>query len=96
MPDLSQYRWTSFGSAPIEHVEADIRQGGVKDERIIQATLLFHPGDFRPWEILPRPAIVAGIAEALQPTADSNVLDIGTGTGYLTAVLAALSKVSGW
>ena len=92
MPDLSQYYWTSFGSAPIEDVEADIRQGGVTDERIIKATLQVHPGDFRPWEFLPRPAVVAGIAEALQPTADAKVLEIGTGTGYLTAVLAGLSK----
>ena len=92
MLDLSEYAWTSFGSAPIEHVEADMRQGGVLDERIIQAALQVHPGDFRPWEFLPRPAIVAGIAEALQPTDNSKVLEIGTGTGYLTAVLANLSK----
>jgi protein-L-isoaspartate(D-aspartate) O-methyltransferase len=92
MPDLSQYYWTSFGSAPIEDVEADIRQGGVTDERIIKAALQVHPGDFRPWEFLPRPVIVAGIAEALQPTPDAKVLEIGTGTGYLTAVLAALSN----
>jgi protein-L-isoaspartate(D-aspartate) O-methyltransferase len=73
-------------------IEADIRQAGVKDERVIQAVLQFHPGDFRPWVILPRPASVAGIAALLQPGADSKVLEVGTGTGYLTAVLAALSK----
>jgi protein-L-isoaspartate(D-aspartate) O-methyltransferase len=92
MRDLSQYYWTSFGTAPKEDVEADIRQGGVTDERIIAAALLFSPGEFRPWEILPRPAIVAGIAEALQPKAHDTVLDVGTGTGYLSAVLATLSK----
>ena len=92
MRDLSQYHWTSFGSAPSEDVEADIRQGGVSDESIIRAALQVHPGDFRPWECLPRPAVVAGIAEALRPNAESNVLEVGTGTGYLTAVLGALAK----
>ena len=92
MRDLSQYKWTSFGTASMEDVEADIRQGGVRDERIIAAALQFRPGDFRPWDFLPRPAIVAGIAEALQPSPESKVLDIGTGTGYLAAVLAALAR----
>lgn len=92
MRDLSQFKWTSFGTASMEDVEADIRQGGVRDERIIAAALQFRPGDFRPWDFLPRPSIVAGIAEALQPSAESKVLDIGTGTGYLAAVLAALAR----
>ncbi len=90
--EFSQYYWISFGSAPIEAIEKDIRLGGVQDERIIRAALQVHPGNFRPWDRLPRPAVVAGIVEALQATAESRVLEIGTGTGYLTAMLAVLSK----
>jgi protein-L-isoaspartate(D-aspartate) O-methyltransferase len=89
---ISQYYWTSFGDAPIEAIEEDIRRGGIVDERIIRAVLQIHPGDYRPWELLPRPAVVAGIVEPLQPTAESRVLEIGTGTGYLTAVLAVIAR----
>jgi protein-L-isoaspartate(D-aspartate) O-methyltransferase len=92
MSDLSRYYWTGFGTAPIEAIENDIRLGGIKNERVIRAALQFHPADFRPWELAPRPALAAGIAESLQPRDSDTVLEVGTGTGYLTAILASLAR----
>ena len=89
---MPNYYLTSFAIAPKSAIEEDIRAGGVKDERIIAHTLRVDPGDFRPWELLPLPCAVAAMAEALQPDADSAVLEIGTGTGYMAAVLAVMSK----
>lgn len=42
-------------------------------------------------QTISQPYMVAVMTEALAPTADSLVLEIGTGSGYQTAVLAALS-----
>lgn len=89
---MPNYYLASFAIAPKSAIEEDIRAGGVKDERIIAHALRVDPGDFRPWELLPLPCVVAAMAEALQPEADSAVLEIGTGTGYMAAVLAVMSK----
>lgn len=89
---MPTYQASDFATAPASAIEANIRQHGVKDERIITHVLQVNPGDFRPWESLPLPGAVAILAEALQPDPHSLVLEIGTGTGYLTAVLAVLSR----
>ena len=91
MSQSSAYYWTSFATATPEAIEEDVRRGGIKNERVIHAARQVRPGDFRPWDFLPRPALAAGIAEALQPSDTDTVLEIGTGTGYLTAILAALA-----
>src|SRR5688572_16283253 len=42
-------------------------------------------------QTISQPYMVAVMTEALAPTPDSLVLEIGTGSGYQTAVLAALA-----
>src|SRR5690349_19468917 len=43
-------------------------------------------------QTISQPLIVARMTEALRPTDRSKVLEIGTGSGYQTAVLAQLSR----
>ena len=43
-------------------------------------------------QTISQPYIVAYMTEQLAPTADDRILEIGTGTGYQTAILALLGK----
>ncbi len=43
-------------------------------------------------EVMMQPKVEARLLQALAPEDDDNVLEIGTGSGYMTALLAALSK----
>jgi protein-L-isoaspartate(D-aspartate) O-methyltransferase len=89
-------------------VERDLRQRGIKDERVLTAMAavprhLFVPEplrgsayDDRPLSIgegqtISQPYIVALMTELLDLTGDERVLEIGTGSGYQTAVLARLA-----
>jgi protein-L-isoaspartate(D-aspartate) O-methyltransferase len=69
-----------------------IRGSGIKDERIIECALNIPIAEFRPWEFQALPSFAAGVAEALRVKDTDKVLEIGTGTGYLTALLAILSR----
>jgi len=43
-------------------------------------------------EVMMQPKVEARLLQALAPEDDDNILEIGTGSGYMTALLAALSK----
>jgi len=43
-------------------------------------------------ETMWQPKIEARVLQALRPSSDSHVLEVGTGSGYLTALLASCSK----
>ena len=43
-------------------------------------------------QVMMRPKIEARVLQALEITADESVLEIGTGSGFLTACLAAMAK----
>src|SRR5712691_1795945 len=44
-------------------------------------------------QTISQPFIVALMTEVLRPTANDSVLEIGTGSGYQTAILARLARV---
>ncbi len=88
-------------------VEWDLRQRGIRDERVLSAMLrvLRHrfvapsfaqqayadaPLPTREGQTISQPYIVALMTEALDVAPDSRVLEIGTGSGYQTAILAEL------
>ncbi len=50
-----------------------------------------HPLPIRVGQTISQPCVVARMAEALALSADSRVLDIGTGSGYAAAVLAQIA-----
>ena len=100
MPELSADRLRR------EHIDLFIRSRGVCDERVLEAMQkipreLFVPlsdvyGDY-PLPIgfgqtVSQPYMVAWMTELLQISAGDRVLEIGTGSGYQTAVLARLAK----
>ena len=68
-----------------------LRDSGIQNEQIIQYVLELPLEEFRPWEIQPSPAWVAGVAESLDIDRTHKVLEIGTGTGCLTALLSRLA-----
>ncbi len=90
-------------------VEFQLKERGIKDERVLQAMRkiprhLFVPEEMRPFaygdEPLPigegqtisQPYIVAYMTEALELKGDEIVLEVGTGSGYQTAVLAEIVR----
>ncbi len=52
-----------------------------------------HPLPIGDSQTISQPYIVAAMTEALDVTAESKVLEIGTGSGYQTAILASLAKM---
>lgn len=90
-------------------VELQMRQRGIKDERILAAFLEVPRHEFVPPEYLSeayedhplpigegqtisQPYMVAVMTEALELQGDERVLDVGTGSGYQTAILARLVR----
>jgi protein-L-isoaspartate(D-aspartate) O-methyltransferase len=87
----------------------DLREKGIRDERVLSAIekvprhlfvlpeYLFAAYDDRPLPIglgqtISQPYIVALSTEALELSGEEKVLEIGTGSGYQTAILAELAK----
>lgn len=52
-----------------------------------------HPLPLDEGQTISQPFIVAAMTEALDVTAESKVLEIGTGSGYQTAILARLARM---
>ncbi len=88
-------------------VEHDLRQRGVRDERVLLAMLRVPRHHFvaaslvanaygdaplptRDGQTISQPYIVALMTEALDVDRGTRVLEIGTGSGYQTAILAEL------
>ena len=84
---------SGFVSYRQRQLEAELRAAGVTDERVIAAVLtvpheLFvgRDGD----KPVPGPCIVAARLDALRLRPIDRVLEIGTGSGYVTAILSLL------
>ena len=45
-------------------------------------------------QTISQPAVVAKMTELLEPKKSMNVLEIGTGSGYQTAILSKISSIS--
>ena len=88
-------------------VEHDLRQRGIRDERVLSAMLRVPRHAFVPpaliteayadtplptqdGQTISQPYIVALMTEALDVGPGTRVLEIGTGSGYQTAILAEL------
>jgi protein-L-isoaspartate(D-aspartate) O-methyltransferase len=70
-------------TVPREHfVPEEVRRGAYNDSAL--------PIGHR--QTISQPWVVAAICQALELSGDENVLEIGTGSGYSTAVLAQLAK----
>jgi len=89
-------------------VETQLRERGIKDERVLAAMTRVprheftpeafrdqayadHPSPIGEGQTISQPYIVALMLEALALTSTDTVLEIGTGSGYLTALLAELT-----
>ena len=90
-------------------VETQLRQRGIRDERVLAAMMRVPRHEFvaEPYraqayddnplpigesQTISQPYIVALMLELLGLAPDAIVLEIGTGSGYQTALLAELSK----
>jgi protein-L-isoaspartate(D-aspartate) O-methyltransferase len=88
----------------VEYLEADINDrhvlavmARVPRERFVPETLQRSAYDDRPLPIgydqtISQPYIVAMMTQALELTGDEKVLELGTGSGYQTAILAELAR----
>ena len=89
-------------------VELQLRNRGIRDERVLEAMQRVPRHEFVPpslradayadmplpigsGQTISQPYIVAAMLEALQVGAEHRVLEIGTGSGYMTALLAELA-----
>jgi protein-L-isoaspartate(D-aspartate) O-methyltransferase len=89
-------------------VEAQLRQRGIRDERVLTAMAKVPRHEFigAPYrdqayddnplpigqgQTISQPYIVALMLELLAPTPNQTVLEVGTGSGYQTALLAELA-----
>lgn len=91
-------------------VESQLRQRGIRDERVLEAMQRIPRHHFAPPEQRPRaygdhpipiaegqtisqPFIIARSLEALSLGGTESVFEVGTGSGYQTALLALLARV---
>jgi protein-L-isoaspartate(D-aspartate) O-methyltransferase len=74
-------------------IEKELRPDGITDERVIQALYRVRREKFIPESLLDRAYIVALMTQALDIQPEDRVLEIGTGSGYQTAILAELAQM---
>jgi protein-L-isoaspartate(D-aspartate) O-methyltransferase len=108
--------WSRPGSEEDAHtderrvmVESQLRNRGIRDQRVLDAMLrvprhLFIPPEYRSQaygdhpipigegQTISQPFIVAVSLQALALTGSESVLEVGTGSGYQTALLAELAR----
>ncbi len=90
-------------------VQSQLRERGIRDERVLEAMLQiprheFVADEFKPQayedhpipigegQTISQPFIVAASLQALTLQGTETVLEVGTGSGYQTALLAALAR----
>jgi len=90
-------------------VETQLRNRGIRDERVLAAMLQIPRHEFVPQELksqaysdhplpisesqtISQPFIIARSLQALSLEGSESVLEVGTGSGYQTALLAALAR----
>lgn len=95
-----------MGRLPRDEMLAQLRTGGIRDPRVLEAMAAVPREAFVPSEAraeayadralpiaegqtISQPLMVAAMVEALEPHPGELVLDVGTGSGYQAAVLAA-------
>ena len=98
-----------FSQRRLQMVETQLRQRGIRDERVLAAMMRVPRHEFvaephrsqayddNPLPIgesqtISQPYIVALMLEMLHLTAEDTVLEIGTGSGYQSALLSLLSR----
>ncbi len=91
-------------------VEAQLRDRGIRDERVLDAMLRIprhefvaeeyksqayedHPIPIGESQTISQPFIVAASLQALNLQGTESVLEVGTGSGYQTALLATLARM---
>jgi protein-L-isoaspartate(D-aspartate) O-methyltransferase len=96
-----------FSILRLRMVEAQLRERGIKDERVLSAMSRVprheftlqgyrnqayedHPLPIGEGQTISQPYIVALMLEALTLASSDKVLEVGTGSGYVTALLAEL------
>jgi protein-L-isoaspartate(D-aspartate) O-methyltransferase len=100
---------SAAAAARARMVERQLRRGGIRDERVLEAMGTVPRERFVPEnrrkrayddsalpigfdQTVSQPWVVAAICEALELRGDEEVLEIGTGSGYSTAVIASLAR----
>lgn len=100
---------SQFSEQRKKMVEQQLRDRGIRDERVLTAMAKVPREEFLPENLrnqaytdgampighdqtISQPFIVAFMTEQLRPQPTDRVLEIGTGTGYQTAVLSELVK----
>jgi len=90
-------------------VELQLRQRGIRDERVLNAFLSVPRHEFVPEEkrgqayedqpleigaaqTISQPYIVAAMLQALELKGSERILDVGTGSGYVAALLSQLAR----
>jgi len=96
-----------FSILRLRMVECQLRERGIRDERVLAAMTRVprheftpehyrnqayedHPAPIGEGQTISQPYIVAVMLEALVLTPSDKVLEVGTGSGYVTALLAEL------
>jgi protein-L-isoaspartate(D-aspartate) O-methyltransferase len=97
-----------FSILRLRMVETQLRERGIKDERVLAAMTRVPRHEFTPeafrhqayadhplpigeGQTISQPYIVALMLEALELKSGDKVLEVGTGSGYVTALLAELA-----
>lgn len=97
-----------FSILRLRMIETQLRERGIKDERVLAAmsrvprheftpeafrhqAYADHPSPIGEGQTISQPYIVALMLEALELRPTDRVLEVGTGSGYVTALLAELT-----